>query len=240
METKQFGIIDVAVKSVDDPTEAGEWEAILSAPTTDRDGEIIDPKAFEPLPERIPIDIDHDMRVSSTIGSGVPFYDGDVLKMRGTFSSIPRAQEVRTLVTEGHIAKMSVTFMDAKREEDDDGQTHIRRAELLNAAFVPIPSNREASVLAAKGLIKSGARNSSKDAERLQTIHDLAVSNGAVCAEKSSSPPADPEEAGASPDVKSGDAPATPPAEDGAGVIRRERTRLLRAQRDVAAAQVGP
>lgn len=34
---------------------------------------------------------------------------------------------------------------------------------------------------------KAGARNSSKDAERLQRIHDLAVENGAVCEGKSAS-----------------------------------------------------
>lgn len=31
--------------------------------------------------------------------------------------------------------------------------------------------------------LKAGARNSSKDAERLQAIHDLSVENGAVCAD---------------------------------------------------------
>jgi hypothetical protein len=43
--------------------------------------------------------------------------------------------------------------MNANRETDpEDERTHIRRAELLNAAIVPIPSNREASILAAKAL----------------------------------------------------------------------------------------
>lgn len=32
--------------------------------------------------------------------------------------------------------------------------------------------------------LKAGARNSSKDAERLQTIHDLAVQNGAACSDE--------------------------------------------------------
>ena len=151
--TKAFGIVDVDIKAADPDDEAGMFEAILSAPTLDRDGEIIDPKAFEPLPDHITIDIDHGMSVGTTVGSGVPFYDGDVLKFRGSFSSIPRAQEVRTLVTEGHVRKMSVAFMNANRETDpEDERTHIRRAELLNAAIVPIPSNREASILAAKAL----------------------------------------------------------------------------------------
>ena len=154
-DTKNFGIVDVDIKATtgDDGVADGSFEAILSAPTVDRDGEVIDPKAFEPLPDHITIDIDHGMTVGTTVGSGVPYYEGDTLMFRGTFSSIPRAQEVRTLVTEGHIRKMSVAFMNANRENDpDDERPHIRRAELLNAAIVPIPSNREASILAAKAL----------------------------------------------------------------------------------------
>lgn len=154
-DTKTFGIVDVDIKATtdDDGVADGSFEAILSAPTLDRDGEVIDGRAFDPLPDHITIDIDHGMSVGTTVGSGTPYYEGDILKFKGTFSSIPRAQEVRTLVTEGHIRKMSVAFMNAARETDpDDERTHIRRAELLNAAIVPIPSNREASILAAKAL----------------------------------------------------------------------------------------
>lgn len=177
-DTKAFGVATVALKALDPDDPAGTFEAILSAPTLDRDGEVIDARAFEPLPDHITIDVDHGMSTAATVGSGVPYYDGDLLKIKGTFSTIPRAQEVRTLVTEGHIRKMSVAFMNAARQiNEDDGKMHILRAELLNAAIVPIPSNREASILAAK----SGARNSTKDAERLQNIHDLAVANGALC-----------------------------------------------------------
>jgi hypothetical protein len=144
---KSYAICEVKSLDGDDPN--GSFEAILSAPTLDRDGEVIDAKAFEPLPDRIPIDIDHGMTVATTVGSGQPYYDGDVLKIKGSFSSIPRAQELRTLVTEGHIGRMSVTFMGAERSTKD-GVPHVERGELLNAAFVPIPSNREAAVLVAK------------------------------------------------------------------------------------------
>ena len=150
-DTKQFGAVTVDLKALDPDDPAGQFEAILSAPTVDRDGEVIDARAFEPLPEHITIDVDHGMSTGTTVGSGTPYYDGDLLMFRGTFSTLPRAQEVRTLVTEGHIRKMSVAFMNADRTVDeDDGKTHITRAELLNAAIVPIPSNREASILTAK------------------------------------------------------------------------------------------
>lgn len=139
------------VKSVEDANgdPNGEFDVILSAPTLDRDGEVVDAKVFEPLPEHITFDIDHGMSTATTVGSGKPFYDGDVLRVKGTYSSIPRAQEVRTLVREGHIRTTSVAFMGAVREEKD-GVPHIVKAELLNGAFVPIPSNRESVVLSAK------------------------------------------------------------------------------------------
>lgn len=147
-ESKMFALGEV--KAVEDETEPnGSFDVILSAPTLDRDGEVIDSKVFEPLPDHITFDIDHGMSTATTVGSGTPFYDGDVLRVKGTYSSIPRAQEVRTLVREGHIRTTSVAFMSAKREEKD-GVQHITRAELLNGAFVPIPSNRESVVLSAK------------------------------------------------------------------------------------------
>ena len=139
------------VKALDDGDDPnGSFEVILSAPTLDRDGEVIDAKAFEPLPDHVTFDIDHGMSVATTVGSGAPAYDDEGrLRVKGTYSSIPRAQEVRTLVREGHIRTTSVAFMDAKREQKD-GVSHIVKAELLNGAFVPIPSNRESVVVSAK------------------------------------------------------------------------------------------
>ena len=173
------------VKSVAGEHPNGEFEVILSAQTLDRDGEVIDAKAFEPLPESIPFHAFHDFH--DPIGRGAPFYDGDVLKARGVFASTPRAQEIRTLVTEGIIGHTSVGFMAAKRIEGEDGAPHITSGELLEGSFVSVPSNREAAVLAAKSFdayLKAGSRNSAKDAERLQAIHDLAVDNGAKCVDE--------------------------------------------------------
>lgn len=161
-----------AVKSLDSENPNGEFEVILSAQTLDRDGEVIDAKAFEPLPESIPFHAFHDFH--DPIGRGAPFYDGDVLKARGVFASTPRAQEIRTLVTEGIIGHTSVGFMAANRVDGEDGAPHITNGELLEGSFVSVPSNREAAVLAAKSFdayLKAGSRNSAKDAERLQAVH---------------------------------------------------------------------
>src|SRR3546814_8209504 len=82
------------------------------------------------------------MSTATTVGSGVPEYlpDGP-LRGKGTYSSIPRAQEVRTLVREGHIRTPSVAFIGAVGEEKD-GVPQVVKAELLNGAFVPHPPSR--------------------------------------------------------------------------------------------------
>src|SRR4051794_27687598 len=91
----------------------GTFEVVLSAPTLDRDGDTLMPEDWKrPLPDHITFDSDHGMSVATTVGSGVPtLNDAGELVVSGTFSSLPRAQEVRTLVKEGHIRTTSVAFM---------------------------------------------------------------------------------------------------------------------------------
>jgi HK97 family phage prohead protease len=185
MTTERKGVCVLTADIKATKAEGDAYDITLSVPTQDRDGEIIDARAFEPLPVgRMPIDVDHGMTVLTTVGSGVPEYEGDALMLRDfRFASTPLGQDVRTLVDEGHISKMSVAFMDAVRETDEkDGLPHVRKAELLNAAIVAIPSNREAEIaFAQKSALKVGARNSAKDAEMIQTVHDSAAALGATC-----------------------------------------------------------
>jgi HK97 family phage prohead protease len=149
VNTKKMGVLNVAVKDAGTGSGNGEFEAILSAPTLDRDGEVIDAKAFEPLPESIVIHVDHAMGVSTAVARAVPAYEGDLLVAKGYYGSDAESQAVRQKVIDGIITTMSVGFMDAQREIKD-GVTHIVKGELLEASFVSVPSNREALVLAAK------------------------------------------------------------------------------------------
>ena len=170
---------DATITNTDDAFP-GSFEVILSAQTKDRDGDVLLKDGWKlPLPEHITFDSDHGMTVEKTVGSGTPRIDEETgnLIVSGTYSSLPRAQEVRTLVNEGHIRTTSVAFMTEKTQKD--GVT-VSQRELLNGAFVAIPSNREALVLSSKGL-KAGARNSKADAEKVQGIHDHAASLGAEC-----------------------------------------------------------
>ena len=170
---------DASITNTDDAFP-GSFEVILSAQTKDRDGDTLLKDGWKlPLPDHITFDQDHEMSVKGTVGSGVPSIDPETgnLVVRGTYSSLQRAQDVRTLVNEGHIKTTSVAFMSEKTQKD--GATVTQR-ELLNGAFVAIPSNREALVLSSKGL-KAGARNSKADAEKVQGIHDHAAALGADC-----------------------------------------------------------
>jgi HK97 family phage prohead protease len=127
--------------------------AVLSTPSKDRDGEVVDAWAFNPLPDYIPIDIDHAMSVEKTVGSGIPYYDdaGILWLKELKFASTPLAKTVQTLVDERHIRTMSVAYGAARYEVDEkDGLPHLRSAELFNAAIVAIPSNRDSLILAAK------------------------------------------------------------------------------------------
>ncbi len=135
------------VKAVEGESPNGEFEVVLSMPTLDRDDEVIDVKAFDPLPESIPFHAFHDF--AQPIGRAVPVYDGDRLVARGYYASTPDAQVIRAKVSEGIIGHTSVGFMTPKREVKD-GKAHIVKAELLEGSFVSVPSNREAAVLAAK------------------------------------------------------------------------------------------
>ena len=164
----------------------GTFRVILSDETFDRDGESL--KSGEwitPLPDHITFDIDHAMNVAGTVGSGRPQIGTDgKMYVEGTYASRPLAQEVRSLVNEGHIRTTSVAFL--RKKDQKSGAT---KRELLNGAFVAVPANPNAVILASKAFdpehddagTKAGARNSTADAKRLQQMHDLAVENGAVC-----------------------------------------------------------
>lgn len=206
MERKTFAMAEVKAAASDSPT--GEFDIVMSTDSLDRDGEVVVKGAFEPLPESIPVHAFHDF--NDPVGRVTPSYDdAGRLVGRGYFASTARAQEIRQLVTDGVIGHTSVGFMAADRGEAEDGTPQVKSAELLEVSFVSIPSNRDATVLAAKRYMaladdaKTGARNSAKDFERLQSIHDFAVENGAKCAaaeEHATSAPESPaDEAGKAP-----------------------------------------
>ncbi len=100
--------------------------------------------------------------------------------------------------------------MDTTRA-DVDGVPHITKAELLEASFVSVPSNREAAILAVKAHRDAFEMKASKG-DRLQQIHDLAVANGAAC-ESKAAPVAEEKPTDTDPEKAAAPAAATSPAE---------------------------
>lgn len=179
---RKDALASIAPGEDDATTPHGSFHIVLSTAAKDRDGEELLPDQWEqPLPNHITMDEDHGMSVATTVGSGTPTIEDGEMHVRGTFASTPRAQEVRALVNEGHIRTTSVAFL-RKTATDAKGVKSVSR-ELLNGAFVAVPANTEALVLASKSAAaaKEGRRNNGSDAKTIQAIHDNAAALGASC-----------------------------------------------------------
>lgn len=148
--------LSASVKALDGP-DPGSFEAVASTPNIDRDGEVVAPYAFQPLPLTVPVHVDHQMTSEALVGTASPSYDGTgLLRVRGTFAGTPRAQVVRQLVVEGHLARVSVGFFNPRYDRSGD-VPKVMAAELLEVSFVTVPSNREALVTSARSYTSSPA-----------------------------------------------------------------------------------
>lgn len=170
--------LTASIVTKDTGGDTGGFEAVLSTPDVDRDGESIDVKSWGTLPESLPVNLDHEMSISGLVGTGVPRIEDGVVKLSVTFASTPEAQKARTLVNEGHIKATSVEFL-RKTETDTKGVKTTSR-EMIGAALTNYPANPKAVVLSSK----TGARNSYKDQQMVQQIHDHAIALGATPAQK--------------------------------------------------------
>jgi hypothetical protein len=161
----------------------GTFDAILSTPSVDRDGESLASHHWkQPLPARIAITVDHTGSVSDVVASGEPYIASDgSLRLRGRFSATEKGQTVRQLVVGGDVNSLSVEFL---RRKDANGQPVN---ELTAASFVLLPANTDAVVLSAKAFdagleaILAGKSLGGGDAAMLQAIHDAAGHLGAQC-----------------------------------------------------------
>lgn len=145
----------VKVAAAIQPTSGG-FVAVASTGAVDRDGEVLQPGCFNPLPASVPCHSGHRFDPDQLIGRGVPRYEGRVLMIDVQFASTPYAQELRTLVQEGVLRHMSVVFRVLKRELVD-GIPTVTAAELLAVDLVTVPSNPEAEVLAVRAMSSATA-----------------------------------------------------------------------------------
>ena len=142
--------------------DGGGFVAVVSDGETDRDGEIVLPYALFPLPESIPVHLDHTMRAASVVARGRPYYDLDRLMIDAVFASTGDAQEVRQKVAEGVLDSLSIVFI-GKEWRDIDGVRTCVKGELLAADLVSVPSNSRARVLSVRSLRPGGYGDAARE-----------------------------------------------------------------------------
>ena len=163
MNTRAYAVLDV--KSIDE--EKGIIEGIASTPTTDRKGDIVEPKGAEfKLP--LPLLWQHQ--------SGTPI--GHVIKAKVTEAGIaitakiekgllPEIDRAWTLIKSGLVRGLSIGFKGIETQ-DIKGTFGIRfvKWEWLELSAVTIPANSEASI----NVIKSCAEDAVRTASGRQTV----------------------------------------------------------------------
>lgn len=119
----------------------GTFEVELSNETLDRDGDTLKAEDWEtPLPDRITFVNDHTHKMASVVGSAVPeLVDGRIL-CKGTWARDKESQDTRAKIE--HVPYTSVAYA-----EKSNG-----KRELINGAFVVVPSNKTTRVLASKSV----------------------------------------------------------------------------------------
>lgn len=119
----------------------GTFTVELSNETTDRDGDTLKAADWElPLPDRITFVNDHTHKMSSVVGSAVPELVGDRIVCKGDWGETATAQDTRKIAP--HVPYVSVAYA-----EKSNG-----KRELINGAFVVVPSNPTARLLASKSV----------------------------------------------------------------------------------------
>ena len=150
-------------------TDAGGFVAVASTASVDRDGEVILPGAFNPLPASLPVHINHTANVRDLVARARPYYEGGRLMIEARFASTSAAQDARTLVTEGILDSVSVVFFAAKKEQRA-GVPTIVSGELLAVDLVTIPSNRDALVMSSRSFRAHAATARTVSADALMAL----------------------------------------------------------------------
>lgn len=154
-ETKSY--VEAEVKALEGGHPNGEFEVVLSVPTRDRHGEVVDAGAFDPLPESIPFHVDHNHSYAALVGRAVPRYEGPLLLAKGHYTASPLAQSVREDVKAGNLNTVSIGFANGVRKAIG-GVPHLVKGELVEGSFVTVPANARTMVLSAKALAAPDAQ----------------------------------------------------------------------------------
>jgi HK97 family phage prohead protease len=105
----------------------------------------------------------------------------------------PPAAKTFKLMQRGTLAEFSFSY-DVIREKAQNGANELLELDLIEVGPTLKGANPETQLLTVKALgLKAGRRNAAKDAERIQTMHDLAVELEATCEGASSDDESDDE-----------------------------------------------
>lgn len=189
MKTKAAPL--VGFKALDEA--AGQFEAIVSVfGNVDRVGDRVVKGAFtksladwKQKGRPIPVVFSHlwdnlDAHIGEVLESAERD-DGLWVKARLDMDD-PYAAKTFRLMKRGTLAEFSFAF-DVIQEKAQNGANELLELDLIEVGPTLKGINEETRLLAVKALgLKAGRRNSEKDAERIQGIHDQATELGAECA----------------------------------------------------------
>lgn len=178
-------------KSLDDAK--GIFEAIVAVfNNVDRIGDKIIPGAFkdslanwEAKGRPIPVIFSHQWEnLDAHIGQVLEAKEQDEgLYVKAQLDmDEPFAQRVWKKMKAGTLAEFSFAYDavdEAQSKVDGEYVNELRKLDLLEVGPCLVGMNPDTQLLG----VKEGRRNATKDAERIQDIHDLAVKLGAKCAE---------------------------------------------------------
>lgn len=145
-------------------------------------GDVIAPHAFddtikarEESGHPFPLCWNHSLEVDDIIGAVDGIEDTEKGPLfTAHFFDTERAQKARDLVKSGAIYQFSFAYQTQEQKsvtlEDGTKANELRKLDLYEISIVPIPANQHAQVTE----IKSGRRNSAKDADKLNQIIRLA------------------------------------------------------------------
>ena len=175
-------IKEMQVKYRDDGNGQIEGYASTFTRKADSYGDVVKRGAFaKTLAERwnggkgIPFLWAHKMDdLKAFIGTAEAEEDEKGLRFVASFDDTEEAQKVRQLYKDGRLRKFSFAY-EVKEEglvtlEDGTKANELRELELFEISAVTVPANEDAGVVdvkAAEPEVKSGARNSKKDADRI-------------------------------------------------------------------------
>jgi len=132
---------------------SGELEGYASVfGNVDQGGDVVLPGAFRKTladwsraRQPIPLIADHVLSTDGVIGSVHDAHeDGVGLRVKARFSSVPKAQEIRTKMIEGHLSGMSFTYEPVDSypgKVDGRPVRYLKQLRLFEATITPFPMN---------------------------------------------------------------------------------------------------